>query len=139
MREIALFLHFTGLAMGVGTSFAMMALGRAASKMAIEERVKFGLTISVVRRVGQIGLALLILSGLYLMTPFWKNLAHMPYLITKLSLVVVLIILISIIDINIAKAKKGNPGPNLMKNGKIGPFALLTAITIIIMAVLAFH
>jgi hypothetical protein len=139
MRDIALFLHFIGLAMGVGTSFAMMALGRAASKLEIEERIKFGLTISVLRRVGQIGLTLLILSGFYLMTPFWKTLSTMPFMITKLILVLILVILVSMIDINFARAKKGDPGIHLMKNGKIGPFALLTAILIIIMGVVSFH
>jgi hypothetical protein len=33
MRDFMLILHFIGLAMGLGTSFANMYLGRAASKL----------------------------------------------------------------------------------------------------------
>jgi uncharacterized membrane protein len=140
MREIMLMLHFIGLAMGVGTSFVMMMIGRIASKMAPEDRAKFGLNILVLRRLGQTGLALLIITGLYLMTPFWKTLEHMPYMIAKLILVVILVVVVTIIDLNARKVVKGiDPGVNMQKNARIGPLGLLLGLTIIIMAVLSFH
>ncbi len=59
-----LFLHFLGLALGVGTSFAMLTLGAAARDLAPEERTKFMLRVGGLRKNGSYGLALLILSGL---------------------------------------------------------------------------
>jgi len=40
MREAMLIIHFLGLAMGLGTSFAIMFLGIAGSKMDKEEGKK---------------------------------------------------------------------------------------------------
>ena len=140
MREIFLILHFIGLAMGVGTSFVMMVIGKIASKMVPEERMKFAMNILVLRRLGQTGLALLIVTGLYLMTPFWKALEHMPFMMAKLALVAILVIVVTMIDINSSKVVKGiDPGVNMKKNSKLGPLGLLLGLTIIIMAVLSFH
>jgi uncharacterized membrane protein len=94
----------------------------------------------VLRRVGQTGLALLIVTGLYLMTPFWKVLGNMPYMIAKLILVGILIIVVTMIDLNSAKVVKGlDPGVNMKKNAKLGPLGLILGLTIITMAVLSFR
>ncbi len=139
MRTVMLVIHFLGLAMGVGTGIGFIFLGRATAKMTREEALKFTLNAMAMSRMGTIGLILLILSGSYLIIPWWPNLPHMPFLITKLCLVVVLIILLSIIGYFAGKAKKGDPVPNLKKVRMLSPFSLLTAITIIVMAVLSFH
>ena len=59
-----LFLHFIGLALGLGTSFAMLTLGAAARELSPEERGKFMLRVGALRKNGSAGLGLLILSGL---------------------------------------------------------------------------
>lgn len=87
MREVMLILHFIGLTMGLGTGFAHGFLGIAASKMSPDEATRFRMHSLVLSRMGHIGLALLIVSGLYLITPYWAMLPHSPLLITKLSLV----------------------------------------------------
>jgi hypothetical protein len=46
---------------------------------------------------GHIGITMLIISGLYLMTPFWKTLNARPLLITKLILVLVLTVSIIVL------------------------------------------
>jgi hypothetical protein len=48
------------------------------------ERGSFMSKTMILGRVGQIGLGLLILSGLYLITPYWEVLGVMPLLIAKL-------------------------------------------------------
>jgi len=58
------FLHFIGLALGVGTSFALLTLGSAAAELAPDERTKFMLRAGALRKNGSYGLGLLILSGL---------------------------------------------------------------------------
>ncbi|MCB0639038.1 MAG: hypothetical protein KDC54_20555, partial [Lewinella sp.] len=64
MREAALIIHFIGLAMGLGTSFAFMFLGIASSKMEKNDGINFMLKAMSISRMGHIGLTLLILSGL---------------------------------------------------------------------------
>lgn len=139
MRDIMLILHFLGLAMSLGTGFANLFLGIAASKLEPAERGKFMANTMILMRMGHTGLGLLLLSGFYLITPFWKVLGDMPFLIAKLSLVGVLIILVSTITIIARKAiKEGNPA----KLAKLKPFGMLNfsvGITIVVMAVLSFH
>ena len=139
MREVMLIIHFIGLTMGVGTSFAFMFLGIAASKMDREEGIKFSINTFVVSRMGHIGLALLIISGGYLMTPYWGALGATPMLIAKLALVVLLVVLVSLASITSNKIKKGATGAEIKRIGTIGRLTMLTGLAIITMAVLVFR
>ncbi len=134
-----LIIHLIGLVMGVGTSISFMFLGMAGSKLEKEERVKFALNTLALSRMGHIGLTLSIVTGLYLMTPFWKVLPSQPLLIAKLALVITLVVTISIMTLAANKAKKGDTMANLKKVAALGRFALLTGLTIVILAVLMFH
>ena len=89
-------------------------------------------------KMGHIGLTLLILSGLGLMTPYWSQLTARPLLIVKLVLVLVLAALIGIISAAPRKAQQGNPEA-LKKVPVLGRISLLTAITIVVLAVLIFQ
>jgi uncharacterized membrane protein len=131
--------HFIGLAMGVGTSFAFMFLGIASAKMEKSEAMKFRLNSLALSRMGHLGLALLIISGGYLMTPYWSVLSTMTLLIFKLVLVLILILLVSIITINANKAKKGDAEKHLKKIQPLGRISLLVGLTIIVLAVYVFH
>lgn len=138
MRDVMLIIHFIGLAMGLGTSFAMMFLGIAASKLEPEERGKFIINTSVVTKMGHIGLVLLFLSGGYLMTPYWSALGSMPTMIAKLVLFVVLGGFIGVMSAKLKKAKAGDM-TQLLAVKKMGPFTLLTSLAIVVLAVLTFH
>src|SRR6185369_1545751 len=139
MRDLFLLIHFIGLAMAVGTGFANLFLAAAAAKLEPAERGSFMVKTSVLVRMGHTGLGLLILSGLCLMTPYWGVLSEMPTLITKLALVVVQIILVTVISILVSKAKKENNLASLLKLKPFGMIIFLTGITIVILAVLTFH
>lgn len=139
MRDAMLILHFIGLAMGVGTSIGFMFLGMASAKMEKNEALKFMLNSFALSKMGQIGLVLLVLSGGYLMTPYWKALPQMPLLITKLILVLVLGALIGIISSKARKAKSGDTEAELKKMAPFGRISLLVGLAIIILAVLIFH
>jgi hypothetical protein len=139
MRDAMLIIHFIGLAMGLGTSLAFMFLGMASARMEESERLKFSLNILALSRMGQIGLTLLVISGLYLMDPYWRNLANLPLLVAKLVLVLVLGTLVGIISVNAKKAKAGDSAIYLKKIATLGRLSLLTALATVILAVLVFH
>jgi uncharacterized membrane protein len=139
MREAMLILHFLGLTMGLGTSFAHMFLSTATSNMTEEEATKFRLRTLVLTRMGHVGLALLLISGLYLITPYWKVLSSMPLLIVKLVLVVLLITLVSIISIAARKAQRSGSPEDIKKIAPIGKITFLIGIAIVIIAVCVFH
>ncbi len=55
MRETMLFLHFIGLSMGLGVSFAHAFLGFAVAKMNPDEALKFRMHTLALGRMGHIG------------------------------------------------------------------------------------
>ena len=139
MREAALIIHFIGLAMGLGTSFGFMFLGMASAQMKSEEATKFRLNSMALAKMGHIGLVLLLLSGGYLMTPYWSSLTSMPLLMVKLGLFVVLGGLIGVISSFGKKAAQGDAETYFKKIEAMGKVSLLTALTIVVLAVLSFH
>jgi MFS family permease len=139
MRELMLALHFIGLTMGLGTAFAHAFLGTIAAKMQADEATRFRLHSLVLSKMGNIGLALLIISGLYLITPFWPLLLSSPLLILKLALVITLIVLITFINVFGSKAKKGDAENQFKKMELLGKMTLLTGLAIILLAVSFFH
>ena len=138
MREAMLITHFIGLAMGLGTSFANLFLGIASSKLPPDEAGRFRIHIMAISRMGHIGITLLIVSGLYLMTPYWSVLDQMPLLILKLLLVALLVILITIITKITGKIKRGDMS-GAHKVPVLGKITLITAVLIVIVAVMVFH
>jgi uncharacterized membrane protein len=139
MREVMLVLHFIGLTMGLGTSFAHAFLGIATSRMSTDEATKFRLHSLVLSRMGHIGIALLIISGLYLITPYWSVLPSSPLLIFKLVLVVILVVLIFLINLATKKARNGDPEDQLKKMEQLGKMTLITGLAIVILAIYIFH
>ena len=138
MREAMLIVHFLGLAMGVGTSIGFTFLGIAASKMEQEEAKKFTINTFALSTMGHIGLTLLILSGGYLMTPYWASLTSMPLMMAKLALVLLLILFVVLAGIASGKAKRGDDS-QLKKLPGIGRLALLAGVAIVVLAVLVFQ
>jgi len=139
MRTAMLIVHFLGLAMGLGSSFAFMFLGIARSKMEKEEGKKFALNTFAMSSMGHIGLTLLIVSGFYLITPFWGALAAMPLLIAKLALVLTLTVSVIILSVYTRRAKNGDTEAHLKKIENLGKLSLLSGIAIVVLAVLIFR
>jgi len=138
MRTAMLIVHLLGLTMGVGTSIGFVFLGIAGSKLEKEERKKFAMNASAMSTMGHIGLTMLIISGLYLITPFWGALAAMPLLIAKLALVLTLTVAVILASVYSNRAKKGDTENNLKKVALLGRVTLLCGITIVVLAVLIF-
>ena len=134
-----LILHFIGLTMGLGTSFAHAFLAMATSKMAEDEARRFQLHSLVLSRMGHIGIGLLVISGLYLITPYWPVLTSLPLLVVKLILVLALVVLIILIEVRSKKAQKGDAVAQLKKMESLGKMTLIIGIIIVIVAVNVFH
>ncbi|HEY3430578.1 MAG TPA: hypothetical protein VGK39_07875, partial [Cyclobacteriaceae bacterium] len=103
------------------------------------ERGSFMAKTMILTRMGQTGLGLLLLSGFYLITPYWKILATMPTLIAKLTLVGVLIIMVTVISLKARKALKENNPALLARLRPLGIVNFLIGITILVLAVLTFN
>lgn len=139
MRDLFLIIHLIGLSMAIGTGFANIFLGYAASKLEPAERGSFMSKTMILMRMGQTGLGLLLISGFYLATPYWKSISSMPTFIAKLSLIGVLIIMVIVISLTVKKAQREKNPALLAKLRPLGILNFLIGISILILAVLTFH
>lgn len=136
-----LFLHFIGLALGVGTSFAMLTLGAAARDLAPEERSKFMMRVSALRKNGSYGLGLLLLSGIAMLVmrgpaavfAYAGGAFHL-----KLTLVVILIGFFGYVQVLTKKIRLAGGGPLMAKLPKLSLIMLVLSVAIVACAVAAF-
>ena len=143
MYDLLLMIHFIGLAMGVGTSFAMMTLGRVAASMEPAERATFFGRVGVLAKNSSIGLTLLIASGIGML--FDRGVSVMftiggPAFHAKLTLVVILAGCLGYSQVLRKRMREGkDPARAAAILPKLGQFMLLLGVAIIIAAVAAFH
>jgi uncharacterized membrane protein len=142
MYDFLLILHFIGLALGVGSGFAFLALGIASRDLAPAERLLFAKRTFVLSKNGSIGLGLLIVSGIgFLLTRgpaavfAWGG----PAFHTKLTLVVLLCGFVGYSQMLMKRVRTGTHPAAAARLPLIGRVMLLLGISIIICAVLAFH
>lgn len=140
--DLMLILHFLGLALGLGASFAGFTLGLATKDLEPTERTKFLLRASAVGRNGSYGILLLIVSGVGFMVlssagAVFARGGGMFH--AKLGLVVVLSGLLGYVQVLTKRAKQAQGGPTMATIPKVAGAMLLTGVAIVILAVRAFH
>ncbi len=142
MFHLWLILHFIGLALLLGASFASFTLGLGAKGMPPDERVKFLLRASVVGKNGSVGLVLMLVSGVGLLMA--RGVAASFALgggafHSKLTLFLILSGLHGLLQVQVKRAKQAQGGPSMERIPKIGGAMLLIGLAIVVLAVLAFH
>jgi hypothetical protein len=140
-NRVLLILHFLGLAMGFSVSFSNMVMGALINKAAPGEKPVLARFPPAITRVGDIGLVLLWLSGLGLLFFKWgglSSLGDLPWTFhLKLTLVVILTGLIGFIHSLQRKAMQGDEAA-AARIQAAGKAAFLTAVTIVVLAVVSF-
>ncbi len=139
MRDIMLIVHILSVAIFVGASFSFFILNKVTGKWHEEIKNKFNSALLSLNYLGKTGLTLLIISGGYLMTPYWSLLGEMPLLVTKLTLVFVLLIVLVLLSIKAKKAKKSQQSGDFQKVNILQQVNLIISIAVVIMAILVFH
>jgi uncharacterized membrane protein len=135
-------LHFVGLALGVGASFAMLTLRKAGAALSPDERTKFILRALSVSKNGSYGLLLLLLSGLgmfFMRGPRAVMVAGGPGFHAKLTLVVILCGVVGYSQALGKRAREAGGGPALAKLPAVSTAILLLGVAIVIAAVIAFQ
>jgi uncharacterized membrane protein len=135
------FLHFIGLALGVGTSFALLALGASARELPAEERTKFMLRAEALRKNGAYGLGLLVLSGVGILLvrgPAEVMRYGGAFFHLKLTLVIILAGVFGYTQSVAKKVRLAGGGPLMAKLPTLGRVVLLLGVAIVASAVAAF-
>ena len=139
MRDTMLILHLIGLAMGLGTSFAHAFLANTLSKLEPSEAAKFRNNSKGLSQMGTVGTVLLLVSGIYLLIPFWPVITELPLLILKLVLFIILVILIILINQGARNNYQNHDLKNLKRIELMGKFAMVLGVAIVVLAVNVFH
>ncbi|MFA7627127.1 MAG: hypothetical protein WCZ17_08780 [Candidatus Kapaibacterium sp.] len=139
MRDVMLIVHFIGLAMAIGYIITLFMNVLTGKKLGGDESGKFIMNVLSSTVIAHIGVALLILSGGYLMTPYWSILGTKPLLIAKLVLVLVLAGIIGMTGSMGKKLKTGSEPSLLSKVDLFSKIMLLIGLIIIVLAVTVFH
>lgn len=139
MYTFLLIVHFIALAMGVGTGFAILRIGRANRNLEPAEKGALFQKISVLRLNAYTGLALLILSGLGMLAlrPGLFSAAG-GWFHAKLLLVVLMVVVVGLAHVLTLTARRaGGPPPAILP--KLGNFNFTLGLLVVVLAVLAFH
>ena len=139
MKETMLILHFIGLAMGVGTSFAHMFLGHTLSKLTLPEAETFRTQTKGLSLMGTVGTFVLLGSGIYLIIPYWPVILTLPLLIAKLVLFVVLVVLIILINLGARNNYQNQDLATLKRIELLGKISMVIGVAIVILAVKVFN
>jgi uncharacterized membrane protein len=139
---VLLMLHFVGLALGVGASFALFTLRRASRELEPAERTKFTLRALSVSKNGSYGLLLLLVTGLgmfFMRGPGAVMAAGGPAFHAKLTLVVILCGVVGYSQALGKRAREAGGGPALAKLPAVSSAILMLGVAIVIAAVIAFQ
>ena len=145
MLDLWLILHFLGVALGVGTGFAMMTLGIASKDMTPAERGAFMRRATLVSKNGSVGLLVLIVSGVAILLTRGADVVMAwggRWFHIKLTLVVILIGFVGYMQVLLRQSRSNEPAVAAAAGRRmaaLGPIMLLVGVSIIISAVLAFH
>jgi uncharacterized membrane protein len=139
MYMALLFLHFVGLAMGVGTGFAILRIGFANRHLPPPEKGQLFQKISALRLNGYTGFTVLIVTGVAMlgMRPGMFAAAG-PLFRVKLALVVLMLLNMGVMHVVMFKAKRaGGPPPAILP--RLGNLNFAMGIITVLVAVLVFH
>ncbi len=139
---VLLVIHFLGLALGVGASFALFTLRGAVGDLEPSERAKFMVRAMRVAKNGSYGVLLLLLSGLgmfFMRGPGAVMAAGGPAFHAKLTLVVILCGAVGYAQVLGKRAREAGGGPALAALAKVSNAVLGLGVAIIIAAVIAFQ
>lgn len=139
---VLLVIHFLGLALGVGASFALFTLRGAVRDLEPSERAKFMVRAMRVSKNGSYGLLLLLLSGLgmfFMRGPGAVMAAGGPAFHAKLTLVVILCGAVGYAQVLGKRAREAGGGPAFAALAKVSNAVLGLGVAIIIAAVIAFQ
>jgi len=128
--------HFLGLAMGLSTGFANMAMAGLIRKAPPAEQAVLSRFPPAMSRIGAIGLVLLWISGLAIVWTRYATFSVLPRpFIVKIAAVVLLTIAVAYIHVLMPRAQRGDAAAmaRIQLLGKLtGPLAIIAIIFAVI-------
>jgi len=140
LYKILLLLHMFGLTIGAGTGFYIGAVARHAERNLeqAEARTLIPGVNGALSKLGTIGLALLLISGIGLAQMMGTAAFNTAFLI-KMGLVVAIVIFVGTMHVLAARSRRASDMNAVMLMKKLGPVGPVLAVATLVAAVAAFH
>ena len=141
MDKFMVVIHIVGVALAVGTGFAILALKMGSTDMPKAEREPYMLRGFVATNIGAIGIVFVLVSGLVMFFQDSEALIEKggPFLWVKAVLFVLYLIVFVALRLRVSKARVTNGGPLMINMSKFVIVMNVLGIMLIVSSVLAFH
>ncbi len=141
MENVAFIIHMVGMAMAVGSGFAVIALKMGSADMNKPEREPYMLRSFAVTNIGALGIALVFISGLVMLVQSGGAFFQVGGLFFKVKLVLFLLYVIAFVVLRkrVRKARLTNGGPLMVHMSKFVIVMNILGVMTIVAATLAFH
>lgn len=137
-NRVMLVLHFLGLAMGLGAGIANLTMLGLLSKATPQEKPVLARFPPMMGRFGDIGLTLLIVTGLTLTYTKWGGIGSLPWTFhAKLTAVALLVVVVGFIHMVRARVRRGDAAA-AARLPLLARISMTLAILAIVFAVLTF-
>ena len=141
MDKLTFIIHIVGVALAVGSGFAIVALKMGSADMPKAEREPYMLRGFVATNIGAIGIVFVLLSGLVMFFQDSEALVQKggPFLWAKAVLFVLYLIVFATLRQRVSKARVTDGGPLMINMSKFVIVMNVLGIMLIVSSVLAFH
>jgi hypothetical protein len=140
MDDFVLFLHFLGLTLGAAGGTASGLLMQRAARLPPDQAATIRSLGPMLANVAVLGLAVLWLTGLYLVWSKWGGVENLPTAFwIKLAFVVALTVFTVIVHVTYAQIRKTRNPALGARLAKVGPASGISMLAAILFAAYAFH
>lgn len=139
MKSIMLISHFLGLAVSLGSIITFLVMRRTCSKVTSHESEYLLQNVRRILRLTHIGLAVMFITGGYLMTPYWSTFAQMPLMHIKLTVFIFWYGTLVALSIYTKKAQQSQLKLCNPRIGFLSFISLIFGLIAVTMATLQFH
>ena len=139
MKEIMLIIHFLGLVMTLGSVGSFLLIRKNSSQVNGYEYTRDLGIIKKFLKYAYIGIGVMILSGGYLMPPYWATFGAHPMIHVKMTLVVLWLLALIILGLVLRSAIRNENTAYNIRIGFYSTLSVVLGVAVVVSAVFSFH
>ncbi len=139
MRELILIIHILSLILSLGSMTTFIIIRKDISRVSGCESNFALITIRKFLNIAYIGMFFMVLSGLYLIIPFWSAIGTMPLVHIKITAVVLWLFILILLGVSLKRIKPETYLSNDVKIGLLSFLSVLFGLIVVALAIFAFE
>ena len=139
MRELVLIIHILSLILSLGSMATFIIIRKDISRVSGCESNFALITIRKFLNIAYIGMFFMVLSGSYLIIPFWSAIGTMPLVHIKITAVVLWLFILILLGISLKRIKPESYLSNDVKIGLLSFLSVLLGLIVVALAIFAFE